>query len=192
MEQISNKPRAYYFHNFASNAEVDHIRREAQPFMKRSTVVGSGGASVQDNIRTSYGTFISRLHDDIITGVEQHVALWTQLNLSHQVRSAPAAAYPATTVHSLPVPAQPSPSPAHHHYHYLRDPPTDRLPPTPCYPLRPPALQEDFQVLRYGIGQKYGSHYDTLEEAHPRLATVIVYLQDTEAGGESAFTSVSA
>ena len=28
--------------------------------MRRSTVVGSGGKSVEDNIRTSYGTFLRR------------------------------------------------------------------------------------------------------------------------------------
>lgn len=52
--------------------------------------------------------------------------------------------------------------------------------------------QEDIQVLRYGIGQKYGAHYDSLDNESPRVATVLIYLSDTaEEGGETAFPSVS-
>ena len=43
--------------------------------MKRSTVVGSKGDSVVDNYRTSYGTFIKRLHDPIIAGGGGSLAL---------------------------------------------------------------------------------------------------------------------
>lgn len=49
------------------------------------------------------------------------------------------------------------------------------------------------QILRYGLGQKYGAHYDTLVEESPRLATVLLYLANTtEEGGETAFPAVSA
>ena len=34
--------------------------------------------------------------------------------------------------------------------------------------------QEDLQILRYGVGQKYGAHYDSLIEDTPRLATVLM------------------
>lgn len=59
----------------------------AYPFMKRSTVVGAHGESVLDNIRTSYGTFLRRLQDPTVARVEERVATWTKLNVSHQVRS---------------------------------------------------------------------------------------------------------
>ena len=52
--------------------------------MRRSTVVGANGSSVTDGIRTSYGTFLRRLQDPVITAVERRLALWTQLNISHQ------------------------------------------------------------------------------------------------------------
>lgn len=51
-----------------------------------------------------------------------------------------------------------------------------------------PAIhQEDMQVLRYANGQKYGAHYDVLEDNTPRIATVLMYLTDVEQGGETAF-----
>jgi prolyl 4-hydroxylase len=42
--------------------------------MKRSTVVGAGGQSVEDQIRTSYGTFLKRLQDPVVAAVEQRLA----------------------------------------------------------------------------------------------------------------------
>ena len=51
--------------------------------------------------------------------------------------------------------------------------------------------QEDMQILRYGLGQKYGAHYDSLVEGSPRVATVLLYLANTtEEGGETAFPAV--
>lgn len=76
-----------------------------------------------------------RLQDPVIKDVEQRLATWTHLNISHQ---------------------------------------------------------EDMQILRYGLGQKYGAHYDSLVEDSPRVATVLLYLANTtEEGGETAFPAVS-
>ena len=52
--------------------------------MRRSMVVGANGSSVTDGIRTSYGMFLRRAQDSVITTVERRLALWTQLNISHQ------------------------------------------------------------------------------------------------------------
>jgi len=52
--------------------------------MRRSTVVGPNGSSVTDNIRTSYGTFLTRKRDKVIEGVEERLAAWTHLPLDHQ------------------------------------------------------------------------------------------------------------
>jgi len=60
---------------------------------------------------------------------------------------------------------------------------------------------EAMQVLRYDIGQQYEPHYDYFDPVHPgsapilarggqRLATVLMYLNDVEAGGETIFPEV--
>ena len=54
---------------------------------------------------------------------------------------------------------------------------------------------EGMQILRYDIGQKYDPHFDYFHDAvNPapkrggqRVATVLVYLKDTEEGGETTF-----
>ncbi|GFR41348.1 hypothetical protein Agub_g1961 [Astrephomene gubernaculifera] len=51
----------------------------------------------------------------------------------------------------------------------------------------PVVYQEDMQVLRYGLGQYYHRHTDSLEDDSPRLATALLYLSDPEVGGETAF-----
>lgn len=49
-----------------------------------------------------------------------------------------------------------------------------------------------FQVLRYSDGEKYGAHYDSLQNGSPRLATVLMYLNNDSSlvGGETAFPNV--
>ncbi|KAF5840968.1 hypothetical protein DUNSADRAFT_14992 [Dunaliella salina] len=51
----------------------------------------------------------------------------------------------------------------------------------------PVSHQEDVQVLRYGVGEYYHSHRDSLPNDSPRMATVLIYLADPEVGGETAF-----
>ncbi|XP_021274034.1 probable prolyl 4-hydroxylase 9 isoform X3 [Herrania umbratica] len=57
----------------------------------------------------------------------------------------------------------------------------------------PRSHYEDFNVLRYELGQKYDSHLDAFPPEHygpqksQRVATFLVYLSDVEEGGETAF-----
>eukprot|EP00882_Tetradesmus_deserticola_P023404 GHRQ01025467.1.p1 GENE.GHRQ01025467.1~~GHRQ01025467.1.p1 ORF type:complete len:288 (+),score=44.69 GHRQ01025467.1:151-1014(+) len=48
---------------------------------------------------------------------------------------------------------------------------------------------EDLQVLRYGEGQQYKPHMDSLSDdvAGPRLCTILLYLNNVPEGGETAF-----
>lgn len=81
---LSWQPRAFLFHNFATSEECGHVRKLARPFMQRSTVVGDNDEDEVDNVRTSYGTFLSRLQDPVLTSLEERIALWTHLNVTHQ------------------------------------------------------------------------------------------------------------
>ncbi|GIL43477.1 hypothetical protein Vafri_949 [Volvox africanus] len=56
----------------------------------------------------------------------------------------------------------------------------------------PVVHQEDMQVLRYGLGQYYHRHTDSLENDSPRMATVLLYLSEPELGGETAFPQATA
>eukprot|EP00798_Chlamydomonas_sp_ICE-L_P001614 gene1614-33003_t len=49
--------------------------------------------------------------------------------------------------------------------------------------------QEDLQVLRYGEGQYYHEHTDSLDDDSPRMATLLIYLHDPIEGGETSFPS---
>ncbi|GIL88965.1 hypothetical protein Vretimale_16243 [Volvox reticuliferus] len=132
IEHVAWKPRVFIYHNFITDLEAKHLIELAAPQMKRSTVVGAGGQSVEDNYRTSYGTFLKRYQDEIVGRIENRVAAWTQVPVVHQ---------------------------------------------------------EDTQILRYGLGQQYKVHADTLrdDEAGVRVATVLIYLNEPEEGGETAF-----
>ena len=51
-----------------------------------------------------------------------------------------------------------------------------------------PAQGEPLQVLRYRPGQEYKPHFDALPaEANQRILTVLVYLNEDYAGGETVF-----
>ncbi|MEW5313966.1 MAG: hypothetical protein WDW38_005496 [Sanguina aurantia] len=64
--------------------------------------------------------------------------------------------------------------------------------------LLPVVNGEGLQVLRYKVGQKYDSHWDYFfhpegaEKAHGgnRYATVLMYLADTQEGGETIFPKI--
>ena len=66
------------------------------------------------------------------------------------------------------------------------------------YTMLPWYNGEDLQILSYGVGEKYSAHHDVGEkttksgqqlsaEGGHRVATVLLYLEDTEEGGETAF-----
>lgn len=56
---------------------------------------------------------------------------------------------------------------------------------------------EGIQILHYEVGQKYEPHYDYFLDAYnsqnggQRLATLLMYLSDVEAGGETVFPSAN-
>jgi prolyl 4-hydroxylase len=93
-------PRAFLFHGFATREECEHVRALARPYMQRSTVVGDDDEDAVSSVRTSYGTFLSRFQDGTLAALEERIALWTHLNVTHQedpqvLRYAPGQEYKA-------------------------------------------------------------------------------------------------
>ena len=65
----------------------------------------------------------------------------------------------------------------------------------------PIAHGEDLQVMRYGVGAEYSPHFDYFDLDRPgqalhlanggqRVASLVIYLNDVEAGGETVFPEV--
>ena len=77
-------PRAFLFHGFATREECEHVRELARPRMRRSTVVGGDEEYAVSSVRTSFGTFLSRFQDGTLAALEERIALWTHLNVTHQ------------------------------------------------------------------------------------------------------------
>lgn len=74
----------FYYPNFLTPEEADHIKSLAEPQLLRSGVVDAGtGKSKVDDIRTSSGTFLQRGQDDIVAAVEQRIAEWTLLPVEY-------------------------------------------------------------------------------------------------------------
>ncbi|XP_021274035.1 probable prolyl 4-hydroxylase 9 isoform X1 [Herrania umbratica] len=135
---ISWRPRAFYFPDFATPAQCQHIIDMAQPKLEPSTVLLAKGETQQPyDVRTSMGTFLSAYEDEtgVLDDIEEKIAMATKL---------------------------------------------------------PRVNYEAFNVLRYGLGQKYDSHYDVFDperygpQKSQRVATFLLYLSDVE-GGETAF-----
>jgi prolyl 4-hydroxylase len=80
-----NKPRAYVYESFLSDEEVKHVLDLAiQNGLSKSGVVNAttGGSTVSD-IRTSTGTYIGKGHDGVIQRIENRIAAWSQIPVSH-------------------------------------------------------------------------------------------------------------
>jgi prolyl 4-hydroxylase len=81
VEVLSWQPRVFYYHHFLTDEECDHIIKLGSPSLTRSLVIGEGGKSVENPVRTSYGTFLigSALNDPVVINVEKRLADWTQI-----------------------------------------------------------------------------------------------------------------
>lgn len=78
--QISWKPRVFLYQHFLSDDEANHLLSLARAELKRSAVAdNTSGKSTLSEVRTSYGTFISKGKDPIVAGIEDKIAAWTFL-----------------------------------------------------------------------------------------------------------------
>ncbi|XP_042397878.1 probable prolyl 4-hydroxylase 6 [Zingiber officinale] len=78
--QISWRPRIFLYEGFLSDEECDHIIKLARSKMKRSMVADNkSGDSRKSNVRTSFGTFLTKHQDEVIARIDQRIAKWTFL-----------------------------------------------------------------------------------------------------------------
>lgn len=84
VEQLSWKPRLYHYRNFMTAEECDHFIKLALPTMQKSTVVDTAtGKSVDSQIRTSFGTFLRRGQDDVVSDVERRIAEFSMVPIDN-------------------------------------------------------------------------------------------------------------
>jgi len=80
VEVVSWDPRAFVYHGFLTDAECDHfIARAKDKGLKRSEVAAASKQESVNEVRTSYGTFISSKNDPVMQRVEERIAAWTHI-----------------------------------------------------------------------------------------------------------------
>jgi hypothetical protein len=75
VEVLSWKPRAFLYRNFLNASEARHFQRAAARVLRHSTVVGDKGESVlRGDYRTSYGCFLRRKSDEVMSAVSRRAS----------------------------------------------------------------------------------------------------------------------
>lgn len=78
LEQISEEPRAFVYHNFLRPEEADHLIALARPHLAKSKVIVAESGKVEDSkVRTSSGAWIQRAQDPVVAGIERRISAWT-------------------------------------------------------------------------------------------------------------------
>lgn len=78
--QLSWTPRVFLYEGFLSDEECDHFIKLAKGKLEKSMVADNdSGESVESEVRTSSGMFLSKRQDDIVSNVEAKLAAWTFL-----------------------------------------------------------------------------------------------------------------
>ncbi|XP_051140522.1 probable prolyl 4-hydroxylase 7 [Andrographis paniculata] len=82
--QISWKPRAFLYRRFLTDAECDHLINLAKDKLEKSMVADNdSGKSIESEVRTSSGMFLSKAQDEVVAGVEEKIAAWTFLPIEN-------------------------------------------------------------------------------------------------------------
>uniref|UniRef100_A0A2P2ILZ7 procollagen-proline 4-dioxygenase n=1 Tax=Rhizophora mucronata TaxID=61149 RepID=A0A2P2ILZ7_RHIMU len=80
VSQLSWRPRAFLYKGFLSHEECDHLVTLARDKLQKSMVADNeSGKSVQSEVRTSTGMFLSKAQDEIVADIEDRIASWTFL-----------------------------------------------------------------------------------------------------------------
>ncbi|CAN6911095.1 unnamed protein product [Brassica oleracea] len=78
--QLSWTPRVFLYKGLLTDEECDHFINLAKGKLEKSMVADNdSGKSVESEVRTSSGMFLSKRQDDIVANVETKLAAWTFL-----------------------------------------------------------------------------------------------------------------
>ncbi|CAM6126764.1 unnamed protein product [Calypogeia fissa] len=78
---LSWHPRVFLYKHFLTDEECDHVINLAKDKLTKSMVADNdSGKSVESEIRTSSGMFLSKAQDDVVKTIEDKIASWTFLH----------------------------------------------------------------------------------------------------------------
>ncbi|KDP45441.1 hypothetical protein JCGZ_09690 [Jatropha curcas] len=78
--QLSWRPRAFVYKGFLSHDECDHLINLAKDKLEKSMVADNeSGKSIESEVRTSSGMFLSKAQDEIVADIEARIAAWAFL-----------------------------------------------------------------------------------------------------------------
>lgn len=82
--QISWSPRAFLYRRFLTEEECDHLISLAKDKLEKSMVADNdSGKSVESEVRTSSGMFLSKAQDEVVARIEERIAAWTFLPIEN-------------------------------------------------------------------------------------------------------------
>lgn len=77
---ISWHPRAFLYKGFLTYEECDHLITLAKDKLEKSMVADNeSGKSIESEVRTSSGMFLSKAQDEVVAAIEARIAAWTFL-----------------------------------------------------------------------------------------------------------------
>ena len=89
VEKLSDSPRAFLYRGFLTPEECAHIISVGEPHLHRSTVVGNDDRAGEDagltnDVRTSFGMFLPKAYDDVVSRIERRVEAFSGLSYDNQ------------------------------------------------------------------------------------------------------------
>lgn len=209
IETLSWSPRVFLYHNFLTDEETDHIIAVGKNHLAASQVVGQNGNSVKSDVRTSSGVFLTGDlgNDEVIQRTTKARFLYFShpfirisspflfvfrvlINLPFSTVSITLLSFvfPFATLYLGNFPL------VLIYYMLLLLIPPQRI---ALWTQIPEPNGEPMYLIRYENGQQYQPHHDYFsndKDGQPfiqgwgnRMATVLMYLQPAEEGGETSF-----
>ena len=81
---LSWTPRVFLYENFLSDEECEHMIALGEKKLERSTVVGNTPDGLFSDVRSSYGTFVTRRLTKTLSEVEDRVAEFSGVPWEHR------------------------------------------------------------------------------------------------------------